>query len=126
MVSLLIASHCNFYRMYVETEAHLIFRACPVQDTPTGISSFHSSNEVLFIGSANRLLDPIKVGETLTFDMQVMFSSTGVFKIIAHVEMVHEKKVVVKKSKYEAPEVVLEDIETIHWFKSGVFMNVIE
>lgn len=110
----------------IENDVHLIFRACPVQDTPTGIASFHSFNDILFIGSSNRLLDPIKVGETVSFDMPVMFSATGVFKLIAHVEKIQEKKVVVKKSKYEVPDVILEDIETIHWFKSGVFITVID
>lgn len=106
----------------------MIFRACPVQDSiNTGVINYLDSNEILFIGSSSRLLDPIPPGGTMSFDMHVVFSTSGEFKMIAHAEQVREKrKAVVKKSKYEASEVFLEDIESIHWFKSGIRMIVLE
>ena len=93
----------------------------------TGVVNYLDSNEILFIGSPSRLLDPIPAGGTITFDLHVVFASSGEFKMIAHAETVKEKKKAqIKKSKYEATEVLLEDIESIHWFKSGIRIIVEE
>ncbi|KAJ3364330.1 hypothetical protein HDU91_002648 [Kappamyces sp. JEL0680] len=108
-----------------ESPVRVIFRCCSVTHTTSDIIT-PSTDQVLFIGSSNLLLETIPPKGTASVDTQVLFSGTGHFKIIAHAERIYEKKVAKVHSKYEAPEVDLEEVETVHWLKAGIFMNVVE
>jgi hypothetical protein len=83
------------------------------------------ADKVIFIGSSNKVLEEVAAHGSLTFEMDLLFTGTGDFKIIAHVERIIEKKALKAKSKYEAPEIVLEEFETIYWVKNGLNVRVL-
>ena len=97
----------------------------PLQASPSGDQNFHNSDGIIFIGSSYQLIDEILPEKTFKFESKMLFSIIGKFKIIAHVERIPEKKLITTKKKYEAPDVVLDDIESITWFK-GIKVSVLE
>jgi hypothetical protein len=65
-------------------------------------------------------------GETTTVKQDLFLLRSGHLKIMAHVESIHVPKQVKKKSKYEAPDLVLEAIEDIQWFQPGIAIEIRE
>jgi hypothetical protein len=108
-----------------EVPTRLIFRVCPVEETSTGVT-YHDSNQVVLIGSLSTLLPILQAGETTTVSQQLFFSQPGNLNVMAHVETIHTPKEVIKKSKYEAPEIVLEEVEGIQWFQPGIRVSIVE
>lgn len=78
------------------------------------------------MGSRSRILPEIGANGTFSIKSQLLFSAKGMVKVMAHVETIHPAKVIVKKSKYEAPDIVLDDIEGVQWYKPGLSLLVVE
>lgn len=113
-------------RVYnLDCPINCFFRVIPLQDTPTGDLSLSDPDQIMFVGTQDLRIEKIMPEQTFSLDMKVMFSTVGNFKIISHVERIPEKRVMVTKKKYEVPDIVLDDIDSITWFK-GVKMSVQE
>jgi hypothetical protein len=108
-----------------DVPTRLIFRVCPVEETSTGVT-YHDSNQVVLIGSLSTLLPLLHGGETTKVSQQLFFSQPGNYNVMAHIETIYEPKEVAKKSKYEAPEIVLEEVEGIQWFQPGIRVSIVE
>jgi hypothetical protein len=96
-----------------------------LQDVPSGDRNFHNSDGILFIGSSYELIDEILPEMSYKFEMKMLFSIIGKFKIIAHVERISETKSANAKKYHDSSEVLLDDIDTITWFK-GIKLSVLE
>ncbi|KAJ3313765.1 hypothetical protein HDV04_001569 [Boothiomyces sp. JEL0838] len=110
---------------YQETPCRLIFRLLPIQETHTG-EPVMESGQIITVGSLNRVLPTISPQGSFSFDIPLIFPSVCNLKILAQVEYIHEKKEVVKKSKYEEAELILDEIETLGWLKPRLSMSVVE
>ncbi|KAJ3259683.1 hypothetical protein HK103_001944 [Boothiomyces macroporosus] len=110
---------------YQETPCRLIFRLLPIQETHTG-EPVMESGQIITVGSLNRVLPTISPQGSFSFGIPLIFPSVCNLKILAQVEYIHEKKEVVKKSKYEEAELILDEIETLNWLKPRLSMSVVE
>ncbi|KAI8896985.1 TRAPP II complex [Globomyces pollinis-pini] len=108
-----------------DVSVRLIFRVCPAKDTSVGPIPQTSVHQVVPIGSLSRILTKLEPGTSTTVEMSFLFTAFGDVKLLAHVEHIHPKKVIQKKSKYEAPDVILDEVDRIHWYKPGVSISVV-
>ncbi|KAJ3273986.1 hypothetical protein HDV01_003656 [Terramyces sp. JEL0728] len=110
---------------YQESPCRLIFRLVPIQETHTGVPVMETG-QVIPIGSLNRLLPTICPQQTYTFDIPLEFPVVCNLKLLAQVEYIHEKREVIKKSKYEEVELILDEIDTVSWLKPRISISVVE
>lgn len=102
----------------------LIFRSLSVQANEDGINTQNiiQTNRL----SLQRVLPIIQSKSSYTFTQTVVFPAPFTTKIHAHVEMITKPKEVVKRGKYEAPDIVIEEVGTVVWGRNAFQISAVQ
>jgi hypothetical protein len=80
----------------------------------------------MMMGSLSKILPLLEPEQTITVTQQFFFSQPGTLKLMAHIETVHSPKQISTKSKYEEPEIILDEVESVQWYQPGIEISIVE